>query len=161
MNVKKWYSLLLCVVIFAVSVCGPAFAEDVTITKSAQGFGGEVSVSITFSGDDIAAVEIVGDQETANVGQAAIPTLTQQVLDAGSAEIDGVSGASITSQAVRDAVTAVISEKNGVTADAIAYTPGTYEGEAYGNTSTISVAVTLGADRIENIEITNQNETPV
>ena len=156
---RKLLALFLCLALLVMG--GTTVAEDVTITKSAQGFGGEVSVTLQFAGDDIVSAEIVGELETESIGQAAIPTLAEQVVAADSAEIEGVTGATFTSQAVKDAVAAAILEKNGGTAAGISFTPGTYEGEAYGNTSTIGVAVTLSENAIEAIEITKQNETPI
>ena len=49
--------------------------QDGTYTASAQGYGGEVTVEMTFEGGAITAVTITGDSETATIGQAAIPTL--------------------------------------------------------------------------------------
>lgn len=160
MGKLRLFSLLLVLCLLMSGVASMA-EESNACSATAQGFGGEVVVTLQFEGDDIIGAEIVGEQETPEIGQAAIPELVEQVLAADSAEIDGVSGASFTSQAVRDAVSAILKEKNGEATQAIAFTPGTYEGEAYGNTSTIGVAVTLSADKIENIEITKQNETPI
>lgn len=82
---------------------------DGTYTGTAEGFGGEVSVTITVSGGVITAVDAVGDSETESVGQAALPDLAQAILDAQSPNIDGVSGATVTSEAVmaaaKDAMT--------------------------------------------------------
>ncbi len=136
-------------------------AKSVTVTKTAQGFGGEVSVTLTLTDGKITDVVLEGKDETPAVGGAALETLKQQVLDAGSADIDGVSGATVTSTAVKTAVKAALAEANGEEAAAVSFTPGTYEGSAYGNTSTITVSVTVSDSKIEAIDLVSQNETPV
>lgn len=153
-------SLLAAVMVLSLAACSSK-AQETTITKSAQGFGGEVSVSLTFKEDGtITAVAVEGKDETENFGGAALPTLAEQLKTAQSADIDGVSGATVTSNAVKTAAKAAIAEFKGEVAE-VSFTPGTYEGSAYGNTSTITVKVTVNESAIEDIEIVSHNETPV
>ena len=63
---RKLLALFLCLALLVMG--GTTVAEDVTITKSAQGFGGEVSVTLQFAGDDIVSAEIVGELETESIG---------------------------------------------------------------------------------------------
>ncbi|MBQ7682646.1 MAG: FMN-binding protein, partial [Oscillibacter sp.] len=75
-----------------------------TYSASANGFGGPVEVTLTVGENGgITDADIVGDGETPDVGGAAIPQLAAQLLSAQSAEIDGVSGASLTTGAVKQA----------------------------------------------------------
>ena len=69
----------------------------------ARRYGGTVTVTITTDDSSILEVTATGDQETPTVGGAALDELASQVLDAQSAEIDGVSGATGTSNGVRAA----------------------------------------------------------
>lgn len=73
-------------------------------TTTGEGFGGEVPVTVTFGDTVIESVEIGENSETPSVGGQAIEALPQMILDAQSAEIDVVSGATFTSQAVLGAV---------------------------------------------------------
>ena len=73
-----------------------AFGEGETFTGEAQGFGGPVSVELTVEDGKITGVVIAGDAETPTVGGAALQTLAEQLTAAGSAEIDGVVGATFT-----------------------------------------------------------------
>ena len=77
-----------------------------TYTAQANGFGGPVTVALTI-GDKggIADVQIQGQAETPDVGGAAMPLLAKKILNAQSADIDGVSGATFTSNAVKEAAT--------------------------------------------------------
>ena len=72
-----------------------------TYTGEGQGFGGAVTVAITVDADSITDVKIEGADETPNIGGAAFEDLAAQIKDAQSAEIDGVSGATLTSNGVK------------------------------------------------------------
>lgn len=82
-----------------------------TYTASGTGFGGDVTATLTVGiNGGIDEVTLDGPNETPAIGGQALPTLREQVLSAQSAEIDGVSGASLTSEAVRQAVAAAINQ---------------------------------------------------
>ncbi len=71
------------------------------------GFGGEnspIHVSVTLSDDAIESIEYTADAETPTVGGAALPQLVEAVLAAQSTNIDGVSGATFTSNGFFGAV---------------------------------------------------------
>ena len=82
-----------------------------TYTASGNGFGGEVTATLTVgSNGGIDDVTLEGPNETPAIGGQALPTLREQVLAAQSSEIDGVSGASLTSGAVKEATAAAIDQ---------------------------------------------------
>ena len=81
-----------------------AEGEEEVLTGKAQGFGGIITATVTVNGDTITAVVFEGDDETPTVGGAALEELAAQIVEAGSSDIDGVSGATVTSQGCRDAV---------------------------------------------------------
>lgn len=74
-----------------------------TYEASAQGLGGAVTVTMTMDETSITDVVIEGADETPEIGGAAIETLQAAILEAQSADVDGVAGATITSTAVLDA----------------------------------------------------------
>ena len=84
-----------------------------TYTGEGQGFGGTVTVAITVDADSITDVKIEGPDETENIGGAAFEELANQVKDAQSAEIDGVSGATLTSNGVKEAAAMAIALAKG------------------------------------------------
>lgn len=84
--------------------------KDGTYTASEKGYGGDVTVTLTISSGTISDVSIEGPDETKDIGQAAIPDLIEQIKTAQSSEIDGVSGATMTSNAVKNAVDAAMNE---------------------------------------------------
>lgn len=74
-----------------------------TLTGTAKGFGGEVTVTLTMEGDKVTACSIDGEKETPDIGGKALPELEKQIVAANGVEIDGVSGATVTSNAVKAA----------------------------------------------------------
>ena len=79
-------------------------AETKTLTGVGKGFGGEVTVTVTLEGDKIVDVKAVGDKETPNVGSKAIDELPAKIVEAGSVNVDVVTGATVTSNAIIYAV---------------------------------------------------------
>ena len=138
-----------------------------TYTATANGFGGPVEVSLTV-GDagGITNVEITGDAETPDVGGAAIPTLASRILEAQSAEIDGVSGATFTSQAVLEAAANAIAQASGQEVMAAPkaegdnlFIPGTYTGSSKGFGGDVDVTVTVSENSIDALTIDGSHET--
>lgn len=85
-----------------------AAAEAETLTGEAEGFGGKVTVELTVKEGTITDAVITGDGETPTVGGAALDALKEQVIAANGPDIDGVSGATVTSTAVKNAVSAAM-----------------------------------------------------
>jgi len=135
-----------------------------TYSGSEQGFGGKVTVTITTTDAEITDVTIEGKDETPTVGGAALEELTSQIKAAQSADIDGVSGATVTSDAVKAAAAAAIeAAKTGEAAAAndaeLAFTAGTYTGTGTGYNGEVSVDVTFDDKKITNIEVKDSKET--
>lgn len=132
-----------------------------TYTGEAQGFGGKIIVTITTDENTITDVTITGDDETPTVGGAALEELTSQIKTVQGTEIDGVSGATVTSAGVKEALQAAINAAKGVQTEevAITYTPGTYTGVAEGYNGQVALDVTFSENAITDIQIQSSNET--
>ena len=74
-----------------------------TYEGTAEGISSTVKVTMTFSDSAVTDVVVDTSGETASFGAAAADELREQLMAAGSAEIDGVSGSTITSDAVMKA----------------------------------------------------------
>ncbi|MCR5138350.1 MAG: FAD-dependent oxidoreductase [Oscillospiraceae bacterium] len=85
-----------------------------TYSASAMGLGGDVTVTITVDETSILDVIVQADSETEGIGKAAAVQLAEQIKQRQSFEIDSVSGASITSQAVRQAVESCVAQAKGI-----------------------------------------------
>lgn len=73
-------------------------------TGEADGYGGKVKVSVTMNGTDITEVKVTEHSETPGVGTRAIEALPERIVQADSIDVDGVSGATVTSEAIKQAV---------------------------------------------------------
>ena len=106
----------------AASVLGnPVFAEEAgeaiyipgTYSATAAGINGNVTVTMTFDETSITDVVVDAAAETPSLGGAAAPVLQQAILDAQSADVDSVAGATITSEAVKKAAQKCIAQAKG------------------------------------------------
>ncbi len=71
---------------------------------SANGMG-KIVVRVTMDGQKIAKIEVLkSDGENPNIGTVAVDKLPQKIVDAQSTKIDGISGATVTSNAIKAAV---------------------------------------------------------
>ena len=84
-----------------------------TYEGTAEGISSTVKVTMTFSDSAVTDVVVDTSGETASYGAAAADQLKEQLLAAGSAEIDGVSGSTITSEAVMKAAKSCFAQAKG------------------------------------------------
>ena len=98
---KKFASILLSM-LMATGAIAAASAE--TYTGTAQGIG-EVSVTLTVEDGKITAAEVVGESETKGIGYepCADGTYADAIVAAQGVDFDSISGATVTSNAVKDA----------------------------------------------------------
>lgn len=155
---------ILCAAIFMLSSVG--FAETTyapgKYTASAAGFGGTIDVSVTVDENGAFTVSAVGEKETANVGGRAIEELTAAIEAAQSADVEVVTGATISSNALLTAVKDALAQAAGEKAEAaqsVAFVPGTYEAVQYGNNDYLHVQVTFDESHIVSVEVPQHSET--
>ncbi|MBR5289910.1 MAG: FAD-dependent oxidoreductase [Erysipelotrichaceae bacterium] len=156
---KKLLILALSLLMAASMVaCGSDVKEE-TFEASAAGFGGEVTVKVTFKGEDITKVEVSGPNETSGIGSNAVEQLPAKIEEADGADVDVVSGATITSEAIKSAVRKAIKLKNGETDSGISYNAGTYTATVKGHRGDITGEVTFDESSIVSINITSCGDT--
>ena len=95
---------------------GEAIYTAGTYTGTATGIG-EVKVTMTFSETAITEVVIDASNETESIGGVAAPTLQEAIMAAQGTEIDNISGATVTTNAVKKAAASCIEQAMGVKAD--------------------------------------------
>ena len=97
----------------------PVFAmEDGTYTGAAQGMASNVTVELTVADGAITDVAVDVSGETEGIGAAIGEDVTAQILEAQGSGIDGVAGATVTSDAVRAAVDSALAAALGEAPDA-------------------------------------------
>ena len=77
-------------------------------TGTAKGFGGDVSVTLTLTHGAITGCTAEGKDETQGVGSEAIAKMPGEIAESGSIAVDGVSGATVTSTAIKEAAAAAL-----------------------------------------------------
>ncbi len=87
--------------------------DDGTVTGIGIGMGGDVPVTVTFAADgSVESVEVGSNGETPGIGSKAVEQMPERFAGVKTADdayaVDGVSGATLTSQALRDAVAMAI-----------------------------------------------------
>ena len=147
----------------ALSITGFAMTDG-TYTAAAMGMDGDVTVEVTIAGDAITDVKVDVSGETPGIGAEIGDTVTQQILDAQSAEIDGVAGATISSDAVRAAVADALAQAAGEAAPAdadaeLTFTAGTYSATSSGYNGPVELSVTFDDAAVTGIEVVNSVET--
>lgn len=101
---KKVIGLLMCgLLVVGTAACSPK-KEVKTLTGTGNGFGGEITVTVTTEDGKITKVEAVGESETEGVGTLAIDQLPAKIVEAGSTEVDVIAGATISSKGILYAV---------------------------------------------------------
>ncbi|MYV06376.1 FAD-binding protein [Lactobacillus rossiae] len=78
--------------------------------SSSTGIGGKVVVRITYNSDRLQNVEVVQQSETGEVGGEAVKVLPQRMVANNTYDVDAVSGASVSSRAIKDAVKDALSK---------------------------------------------------
>ena len=104
---KKFVSLLLVLMLAIVpfTAVNAATFTPGEYEATAQGFGGDVTVKVTVDENAVTAVEITGEDETPALGGAAIEEFTTSLVGVSDAEaVEAVSGATVTSTAVKEAL---------------------------------------------------------
>ncbi|MCR5137536.1 MAG: FMN-binding protein, partial [Oscillospiraceae bacterium] len=158
-------------------------ADAQTLTATADGRNGPVSVEVIASPTEIFKIRVTEHAETDGIGTLAVDALPGNIVEAQSLSVDAVSGASLTSEAIRTAVANAL-ESGGFDPSAFGYTapeekpaatpapalpaaaasgagyiPGTYEAEANGM-GKVKVSVTVDETSITDVVLDTSGETP-
>ena len=128
---KRTLSLLLAfVMVLGLAACGGNTAQETTAaataaseeagiytpgtyTGTAAGKNGDVKVEVTFSANAIDSVKVVEHSETAGISDGAIENIPAAIVENQSLAVDTVSGATITSDAILQAVADAVAQAGG------------------------------------------------
>ena len=110
---NKKISAFLASMLLLGSIGGAALAEGMTpgsYEATAQGFHGDVKLSVTVDADKITAIDVLEQSETEGIGAAALPKLVENVLANQTIGVDSVAGATVTSEAFKAAMTDALTQ---------------------------------------------------
>lgn len=111
---RKQISILLALVLVLTSLIGSfSLAEGMspgTYQGEEKGYGGQVVLDVTVDAEKITDIQVVKQEETPGIGGAALPLLIESVLQNQTITVDSVSGATVTSAAFKEALTAALKQ---------------------------------------------------
>ncbi len=107
------------------AMAGGAGASDAAVAftagtyeATADGYNGPVTVSVTYGEDKIEAIDVTASAETGHVGTEAFKIMIPDMLEANGTGVDGVSGATFSGRALREAVNATAEQAGCTNLDA-------------------------------------------
>lgn len=133
-----------------------------TYTATAKGHENGIVVTVTVDADSIVSVELDVSKETEAIGGKAAETLKAQILEAQGTEIDGVSGATETTNGVKLALTDCLNQAQGITgSEKAAVADGTYTAVAssFGLLSQMKCEVTFENGAIKDIVVVEESDS--
>ena len=103
---------VLLVVLLAFSACsnGEEIYKAGSYTGEAQGNGGTLTVKVEVSKSEIKSIEVTSHSETPGISDPAIANVPAQIIESQSTEVDGVTGASMTSGAIMKATASALAK---------------------------------------------------
>lgn len=160
------------------SVGAAANVADGTYTGSAQGFKSTITATVTVKDHKITAIDIKGN-DTPGFFDRAKSGMVPKIIQAQSADVDVVSGATYSSNGIKNAVKKALGQQAGATATAqrgysaakktttvqappagSTYKDGTYTGTAQGFNGPVTVAVTIKDNKITAVDVKSNSDTP-
>ena len=155
---KKFFiRVLTLMMVFSMFACANKPSETALYTAGTYeateyGMNGDVVVTAEFSDSKILSVTAIGDNETKGLGDKALEALVVTVVEEQSADVDVVSGATVTSTAMLKALQKCIDQAKGIAVDVDAVTHTTADvivvGGGAAGMAAAATAVEAGADVI-------------
>lgn len=142
-----------------------ARVPDGVYTGVGRGFGGDITVKVTFAGGKLINLEVVSHSESLDRAEPpqALTKIPQAMVDGQTVEVDAVSGATFTSEGIKAAVRDALKEfAGGQAPEPISIEkllPGKYTGAAKGYIGDIKVQVTVAGGKITDIIVLSHEET--
>ena len=134
-----------------------------TYSSEAEGHGGPLEIEVEFDDNEIISVEILSHNETAGIGDVAIERIPQSIIEGQTVDVDTVSGATLTSQAIIEATKRSIAKAEAGEGEDVSssgqFSPGTYIEEAQGHGGPIEVEVEISESEVVSVTILSHNET--
>lgn len=146
--------------VVAVLAVASLSAYAATYTQNVAGHNAPMTVEVTVDNGKVTGVKVLENKETQGIGSIAIEKLPAAIVKAGNAKVDTLTGATVSSKAILLAVQTALDKAAGKAVDKAQFKPGTYKASAYGNNGYLNVEVTVSKDKITDIKVPGNNETP-
>ena len=149
--------------------------KDGEYEGNSQGYGGDFKVKIKIKNGELSAINVVTNNETPEYYEKA-SVIIAQILEKGNTDVDSISGATISSEAIKNAVrdalhkagskkeTPKLAQKtqkpNTPNVATKGLKDGVYEASSNGYGGRLAVRVTVKNGKLTNIDVISNNETP-
>ena len=144
--------------------------KDGQYEASSEGYGGLLTVRITVKNGKLTDIKILSHNETEEYFKKA-SAIIKEILRTGKVDVDSVTGATISSNAIKDAVLKALQKagskekikekaKKEDKKPVESLKDGEYFGSANGYGGNLTVKVIIKNGKISGIEVVSQNETP-
>ena len=80
------------------------------VARATHNYGGDFDVAVTVSQTAILGIIVASSNESLSIGQPAIPIIIERIINAQTTGVDSVSGATLTSNSLKDAVAKALEE---------------------------------------------------
>ena len=155
---KSIIALMLAVCMLMPAMGMAAAYTPGTYEAEANGMMGPVKVTVTVTETEITDVTADVSGETESIAAPVPEALKAAILAAQSAEVDGVAGATMTSNGIKAAVQKALDEASGAAAWDGTYTAGTYTAAAKGKNGDVTVEVTFTENAIADVKVVSHAE---
>lgn len=156
-----------------------ANVADGKYTGSAQGFKSTITVEVTVKNHKITAIDVKSENDTPNFFSRAKNGVIPAIIEKQSTDVDVVSGATYSSNGIKNAVKNALGQKTSSSSSAArgyssakknttvqappagsTYKDGTYTGSAQGFNGLVTVAVTIKDNKITSVQVKSNSDTP-
>ena len=158
MDRKQIIAALVMTIIALGSLLGyDALRDDVTAgaqsyVVTAEGYGGEVRLEVFINQEDIVEIQVVEQNETEGLGDDAIYEVLEEIIENNTTDVEAVTGATISSNAVITAVEEALAEAGLVTGEVYSVVAQGYGGD-------VELDVIINDGEIMAINIIEHSET--
>ncbi len=110
---KKRLAIMMLLLLTLLVGCSSGSAwKDGTYTGTAEGVHGEIKLSVEVSSGEISKIDVVSHSETSGVSELAFEQMPKLIIEAQSLEVDTVAGATVSSEAILEAVGEALENAN-------------------------------------------------
>lgn len=132
-----------------------------------KGMYGPIKVEVDIKASQIKAVEIIEHSDTQGIADAGVTQLPEAIVEAQAYDVDVISGASVTSEGIKEAVKDALQQAGAQAEDFSANSgdaeveDGTYSSTVDGHNGPLTTEVSFEAGKITDIQVTDHVETGV
>ena len=149
---KKFFIALL--MIFALTAAAAAYTPGVYKAKATGNNPNvPVEVEVTFDEKAITDIKVVAHEETPGLGDKAFEKVIPAILAAQKTDVDGMTGATMSSNALKEAVANCIAQASGAKSETVStFKPGEYKATVTGHNGPLTVTMKFSENEILSIE---------